>query len=123
MRKAYILVTLSFWVVVGLIWVGSMRSPATDQASVPARERDVSATELARHAGADDCWIAIRGSVYDLTAYLPKHPSRPGMIEPWCGKEATQAYETKTRGRRHSAEADRLLTGYRIGTLAPTTSH
>jgi cytochrome b involved in lipid metabolism len=122
MRNAYILATLSFWLVVGLIWAGSMRSPATDHVSAPAPERAVAATELARHAGADDCWIAIRGSVYDVTAYLPKHPSRPGTIEPWCGKEATEAYETKTRGRPHSAEADRLLTGYRIGTFAAATS-
>jgi hypothetical protein len=35
---------------------------------------------------------------------------------PWCGKEATEAYNTK-QGRLHSPYADELLAKYRIGTL------
>jgi hypothetical protein len=31
----------------------------------------------------------IRGSDYDLAPDLPSHPSRPQVIEPWCGKDAT----------------------------------
>ncbi len=62
--------------------------------------------------------MAIRGQVHDLGAYLPEHPSRPDIVLPWCGKEATEAYETKTRGRRHSAAADAMLASYRIGILA-----
>lgn len=43
--------------------------------------------------------LAINGQVYDLSAYLPEHPSKPDIILPWCGKEASEAYRTKTRGR------------------------
>jgi cytochrome b involved in lipid metabolism len=63
--------------------------------------------------------MAIRGSVYNLTAYLPDHPSRPSIIEPWCGKEASDAYNTKIKARAHSAEADALVTKYKIGNFVP----
>ena len=55
-----------------------------------------------------------------MTAYLPDHPSRPEVIEAWCGKEASNAYDTKTKGRRHSETADRLLEGNFIGDLKQT---
>ncbi len=119
MRWIYVIATLVFWIAVGLIWASSIRAPIVDHLSNTSPDRRiVSAAELARHARSDDCWMAIRGSVFDLTKYLPEHPSRPGILEPWCGKEATQAYETKTKGRRHSPEADRLLAGYRLGAFA-----
>jgi cytochrome b involved in lipid metabolism len=62
--------------------------------------------------------VAIDLAVYDVSRYLPEHPSRSGIVEPWCGKEATEAYQTKMKGRPHSPEADELLARYRIGTLA-----
>ena len=66
--------------------------------------------------------MAIRGGVYDLSAYLPEHPSRPVLIEPWCGKEATEAYNTKTKGRPHAPFADELLAKNKIGKLAAEKS-
>lgn len=62
--------------------------------------------------------MAIDGSIYDLTPYLPDHPSKPSIILPWCGKDASEAYRTKTKGRSHSPEADQLLVNYRIGALS-----
>jgi len=72
---------------------------------------------VARHARADDCWMVIDGQVYDLTAYIPQHPTAPSIVTTWCGQEATQAYHTKMLGRPHSPFADSLLPKYRIGTL------
>ena len=43
--------------------------------------------------------------------------SDPAAILPWCGKDASEAYRTKTRGRPHSPYADTLLPKYRIGAL------
>lgn len=62
--------------------------------------------------------MAIRGAVYDLSTYLPEHPSRPDIVLPWCGKEASEAYNTKMKGRPHSPYADELLAKYRIGSFA-----
>lgn len=61
--------------------------------------------------------MVIGGQMYDFTAYLPKHSAHPSAFLPWCGKETTEAYKTKTNGRPHSPYADQLLPKYRIGTL------
>ncbi|WP_041798956.1 cytochrome b5-like heme/steroid binding domain-containing protein [Rhodopseudomonas palustris] len=114
MRRLYFAATATFWIAVLGFWAGSALTPVTRQPAVAA-DRDITAAELARHATPADCWMAIRGSVYDLTGYLPDHPSRPSIIEPWCGKEATDAYNTKSKGRAHSGEADAMLPKYRIG--------
>jgi len=40
------------------------------------------------------------------------------LVLPWCGKEATEAYNTKTKGRPHAPYADELLAKYKLGKLA-----
>lgn len=116
-RKLFLLATLLFWLAVLGFWAGSRWWAAIrEEAPVVAAKRFTLA-EVARHAGNDDCWMAINGTVYDLSAYLPDHPSRPDIILPWCGKEATAAYRTKTKGRPHSSQADQLLATYQIGLL------
>ena len=63
--------------------------------------------------------MAIRGSVYDLAAYLPDHPSRPQIVPNRGAARRPEAYATKTKGRAHTREADELLPKYRIGRFAP----
>ena len=116
MRKLFLLATATFWNAVLVAWAGTRwPPPAVPQAAVAGQR--LMLADVARHADPADCWMAIGGGVYDLTAYLPEHPSKSGIIEPWCGKEATQAYQTKMKGRSHSPEADHLLSQYRVGTL------
>lgn len=118
MRRLYLSTTLLFWLLVTAFWAGSLWLPAAEQSQAVAAEKTYFKTDLAKHATPDNCWMAIRGSVYDFSAYLPEHPSRPDLIEPWCGKEATEAYNTKTKGRPHAPFADELLAKYKIGKLA-----
>ncbi len=118
MSRLYLSATLIFWLLVSVFWAGSLWLQPDAESVAIAAEKVISRAELAKHALPDNCWMAIRGTVYDLSAYLPRHPSPPELVLPWCGKEATEAYGTKTRGRPHSAYADELLTKYRIGILA-----
>jgi len=120
MRTLFVTATAVFWTMVIAFWVAGTWTPHAEQQPAASAERTIPASELARHARPDECWMAIRGDVYDLTAYLPDHPTRPQVIEPWCGKEATEAYNTKTKGRPHSKEADSLLAQYRIGRTCRT---
>lgn len=118
--RVYRIGTLTFWLALLALW-GSA-PPTGDVPPAPAGEAASPAggftlAEVAAHARADDCWMAIGGEVYDITAYVERHPSEPELLLPWCGREATEAYRTKTRGRPHSARADALLPQYRIGTL------
>jgi cytochrome b involved in lipid metabolism len=119
MRRLYLSATIVFWLSVAAFWIGGgWLSPAAESSAI-APEKIIPAAELAEHSALEDCWMAIRGDVYDLSAYLPEHPSPPRIVTKWCGKEATEAYNTKTKGRPHMPYADELLADYRIGALAP----
>lgn len=118
MRKLFVLGTALFWLALAVIWFAGHGPQQAGEASAPMAEKRFALDAVAAHAGQESCWMAIDGGVYDLTAYLPEHPTRPSIILPWCGKEASVAYRTKNKGRKHSAEADRRLAAYRIGALA-----
>lgn len=74
--------------------------------------------ELAKHASEKSCWIAVDGEVYDITPYLPNHPTAPSLLLGWCGKEASQGWHSKGYGAEHSAAALAALKQLHIGSLA-----
>ena len=115
MRSLYFTSTTLFWLLVTAFLGASLWLPPAEQSLALAAEKSYSKADLAKHATAENCWMAIRGGVYDLSTYLPEHPSRPELVLPWCGKEATEAYNTKTKGRPHAPYTDELLAKYKIG--------
>lgn len=87
----------------------------------PARvleERAISAAELARHSSAADCWLAVRGGVYDVTGCAGTHPAPKTALTSWCGKEATAAFDGDGGRRLHGAAARARLARSRLGRLA-----
>jgi len=80
----------------------------------------ISAQEVAKHSSSGDCWIIISNKVYDVSSYLRSHPGGAGAITPYCGKEATQAFQTKdlSRGLDHSSRAYSHLDSIYVGDLA-----
>lgn len=50
-------------------------------------------SEVAKHNRADDCWIVIRGKVYDVSRYVPKHPGG-NMIFMSAGLDSTYLFES-----------------------------
>ena len=125
MRRLFQLSTALFWLAVAAFWSASTwlpePPPSSAQAPAPttaqASDRSFTLADVARHAGEGDCWMAIGGQVYDISSYVPQHPADPAILLPWCGKEASDAYKTKTKGRPHSPYADQMLPRYRIGVL------
>ncbi len=116
-KRLFFVSTALFWVLLAGVSVSALLGtpdPALAEGQ-GGKTRVISATELARHASAKDCWMAIRGAVYDVTAYLPQHPTPPEIINAWCGKEATEAYNTKGVGRPHGQYTDQMLDAYKIG--------
>lgn len=76
-------------------------------------------SDVASHNTASDCWLIVNGNVYDVSKFLSQHPGGEAEIIPYCGKEATKAFDTQGRsgGRGHSTAADQMLQDYKIGTL------
>ena len=77
-------------------------------------ERSVSFTEVAAHNRVSDCWVVIRGIVYDVTPFMGLHPGGPTVILPVAGKDATAAFEQIG----HSQYAREHLETLRVGVLA-----
>lgn len=52
----------------------------------------VTKDELSKHNKREDCWMAFRGRVYNVTAYLEFHPGGSEVLLEYAGKEATSAF-------------------------------
>ena len=122
MKKLVYTVFVAFWAAVGtLVLVDALVPDAAEQAPqqapTPTEPAGYSLAEVAKHASLEDCWMAIEGTVYDVSDYVPRHPAAPGVLEPWCGREATEGMRTKGDNSDHSARAWRMLERYRVGPL------
>lgn len=70
--------------------------------------------EVQNHKDKSDCWIIVENNIYDVTAYLPKHPDQGLSIIPLCGTDATVAFQTKGGKGTHSPKAQQTLKQYVI---------
>jgi cytochrome b involved in lipid metabolism len=50
------------------------------------------AEELSRHNSPEDCWVALFGTVYDLTEFSKHHPGGSYIIQKVAGKDGTANY-------------------------------
>jgi cytochrome b involved in lipid metabolism len=80
--------------------------------------RPVLAQELASHNTASDCWVALHGDVYDLTAYAKRHPAGTSWITNLAGTDGTQSYSDF-----HSEGLLRSVQGNRIGPLDTSSTN
>lgn len=72
----------------------------------PPPSTGISQARLAQHNSRDDCWIAYKGKVYDVTSYLGRHPGGTNAIARYCGtaSEFEQAFT-----RQHGTSKAGLL--------------
>lgn len=68
------------------------------------------ASEVAEHSTADDCWLILEGKVYEVTEFIPSHPGGKAILK-GCGKDATKMFA----GHPESAKA--MKEKYYIGDL------
>lgn len=78
---------------------------------------NLTASEVAKHNQATDCWIIINNSVYQVTEYLTLHPGGASIIIPYCGADATVVYDTKDGRGSHSGQANQDLSSLKLGTI------
>jgi cytochrome b involved in lipid metabolism len=80
----------------------------------------LTASEVAKHNSASDCWIIIQGSIYNVTQYLNIHPGGSDRIAPFCGQDATSAFVTQGGKGSHSSQASLDLSKLKLGQLNDT---
>lgn len=121
-RTLFMASTLVFWNAVGYYAVRCPNTPAG--AAMPAQAggvRSVTLAELASHASADDCWVAIDGKVYAIASFQDAHPGDTNLMKKYCGRDASGPYVVKEsgkdKGKRHSPRADEFLEEFLIGNL------
>ena len=67
----------------------------------------VTSAELATHNTQEDCWVSYQRIVFDLTAWLPKHPGSAQAIAPYCG--TSQEFEQAFSDQHAQMQVGRLL--------------
>ena len=72
--------------------------------------------EVGRHSSPDDCWLAAHGKVYDVTAFLTKHPAGEFAILRHGGTDSTTDFDF------HSSKAQRMWAPYLLGYVMPSGS-
>jgi salicylate hydroxylase len=70
----------------------------------------VTRQELERHNTFDDCWVVIRGNVYDFTEWKTRHPGGSFVARLFAGKDATGEF-----GDFHSRAAIRHMENFCVG--------
>lgn len=68
--------------------------------------------EVAKHTTGSDCWMAIDGSVYDVSKYTSLHPKGTDYLK-GCGTDATSLFSNI---RKHQS-VTRILNSFKIGSL------
>jgi predicted heme/steroid binding protein len=72
-------------------------------------------SSLATHRSRGDCWLALHGSVYDVTAFLPNHPGGSDVLLSCAGGDASSVFD-----QQHSISVlERLPSACRVGIMDP----
>jgi cytochrome b involved in lipid metabolism len=102
--------------------IGTLSGPAPTPSPTPTptpTSSTYTASQIAAHSSASDCWIVVGTNVYSVAAYLSFHPGGSYAISKLCGRDATTAFGNKGGiGKTHSAAANTTLGGFLIGTLS-----
>lgn len=97
--------------------VGINANPSVSTTIEKASAKVYSLDEVAKHATQTDCWTAIDGNVYDVTAAIPKHPGGAEAMAKGCGKDGSPIFKGIKDGAGHPERAKEGLENYLIGTL------
>ena len=131
-KKELVFGIIGFLVVIGLVlyyvnqYNQQSTSPINNSSNIQVQPTSMETTnnsltlsEVAKHNTASDCWQIINNSVYNLTEYLVSHPGGARIMIPYCGAEATEAYNNKgNRNQPHSSRADQDLIPLKVGDLS-----
>jgi predicted heme/steroid binding protein len=74
----------------------------------------ITLADVANHPTVDDCWVAVDGTVYDLSGYATAHPGGDFRIAEICGTDATDAFRNQ---HGNQGSPNRTLAGFEMAPL------
>jgi cytochrome b involved in lipid metabolism len=95
--------------------IGKFGAAAPVSSSAATATTKYTLDDVAKHAAATSCWSVVSGSVYDLTAWIGKHPGGAGVITGMCGVDGTASFNSMHSG---SASAKAALAKMKLGVIA-----
>ena len=90
---------------------------STEPTTADSSSSSFTLEDVAAHSTENDCWMAIDGKVYDVSAYFGRHPGGNRELLRGCGIDATEAFNTQGGEGSHSSFAVGQLAEFEIGTL------
>jgi hypothetical protein len=94
----------------------SMTTGATASAQPSPTSQVFTTAQLATHHTANDCYVAFKGVVYNITSYVPRHPGGPGIVKK-CGQVLDSFSELHPGGSFDSPKAQQALKALEVGAL------
>lgn len=91
-------------------WI-HMASVVKDLSGTGGKLIEVTQEELARHNKEDDCWVALKGNVYNVTLYLQYHPGGVEELMRGAGSDATELFNEAHRWVNYETMLAKCLVG------------
>jgi len=91
---------------------------ATTSETNDGKTATYSVSEVAKHSAPGDCWLIVRGNVYDVTTYINHHPGGRRRITDVCGREVSSLFASIHSNRAWNLLGDYLIGA--VGTPSPT---
>lgn len=87
---------------------------AAPASATVATAKKYTVKQVKKHNSPTDCWSIVDGKVYNLTAWIDRHPGGSGRIIAMCGKNASAAFNGQHGGDPRAAS---MLSQFQIGVV------
>mmetsp|Transcript_8893 Transcript_8893/g.12233 ORF Transcript_8893/g.12233 Transcript_8893/m.12233 type:complete len:177 (-) Transcript_8893:59-589(-) len=94
-----------------LDWM-KLSNSGKDLSGTGGRLFKVPLSEVKKHKTEEDCWMVVRGKVYNVTPYLKFHPGGVDELMRGAGKDATKLFEWKHGWVNIESMLEKCLIGF-----------
>uniref|UniRef100_A0A452V2C1 Cytochrome b5 reductase 4 n=1 Tax=Ursus maritimus TaxID=29073 RepID=A0A452V2C1_URSMA len=91
-------------------WIRLTKS-GKDLTGLKGRLIEVTEEELKKHTKKDDCWICIRGLVYNVSPYMEYHPGGEDELMKAAGSDGTDLFDQVHRWVNYESMLKECLVG------------